>query len=192
MHALAALDLLYSLAPNDAPRPRDPEVLRALTEYEPATAPGLAVPRWFAAACALHGIPVPENSLAPSLAQVRAQLPETYGSGAQHTERAYAQGVLPAEELLTLLPAHRLLLLPYDWRRLAFAEAWRGALARRLRAELGTDPDAWLRLAATVTASEAASEGLTWAELVERARSAAVPAVSAGTSIGGSTRPGTP
>ncbi|GAA2464488.1 hypothetical protein GCM10023100_77670 [Actinocorallia cavernae] len=192
VHALAALDLLYSLAPNDAPRPRDPEVLRALTEYEPATAPGLAVPRWFAAACALHGIPVPENGPAPSLAQVRAQLPETYGSGAQHTERAYVQGVLPAEELLTLLPAHRLLLLPYDWRRLAFAEAWRGALARRLRAELGTDPDAWLRLAATVTASEAASEGLTWAELVERARSAAVPAVSAGTSIGGSTRPGTP
>ncbi|MGM9335839.1 hypothetical protein [Streptomyces murinus] len=192
VHALAALDLLYSFAPDDAPRPRDPEVLRALTGYEPATAPGLAVPHWFAAACALHGIPVPENGLAPGLAQVRAQLPETYGSGAQHTERAYVQGVLPAEELLTLLPARRLLLLPYDWRRLAFAEAWRGALARRLRAELGTDPDAWLRLAATVTASEAASEGLTWAELVERARSGAVPAVSAGTSIGSSTRPGTP
>ncbi len=192
VHALAALDLLYSLAPDAAPRPRDPEVLRALTGYEPATAPGLAVPRWFAAACALHGIPVPEDGLGPSVAQVRAQLPETYGSGAQHTERAYAQGVLPAGELLTLLPARRLLLLPYDWRRLAFAEAWRGALARRLRAELGTDPDAWLRLAATVTASEAASEGLTWAELVERARSGAVPAVSAGTSIGSSTRPGTP
>ncbi|WP_199572351.1 hypothetical protein [Streptomyces murinus] len=192
VHALAALDLLYSLAPDGAPRPRDPEVLRALTGYESATAPGLAVPRWFAAACALHGIPVPEDGLAPGLAQVRAQLPETYGSGAQHTERAYVQGVLPAEELLTLLPARRLLLLPYDWRRLAFAEAWRGALARRLRAELGTDPDAWLRLAATVTASEAASEGLTWAELVERARSGAVPAVSAGTSIGSSTRPGTP
>ncbi|MFH9938997.1 hypothetical protein ACH4OT_06695 [Streptomyces murinus] len=192
VHALAALDLLYSLAPDDAPRPRDPEVLRALTGYEPATAPGLAVPHWFAAACALHGIPVPENGLAPGLAQVRAQLPETYGSGAQLTERAYVQGVLPAGELLTLLPARRLLLLPYDWRRLAFAEAWRGALARRLRAELGTGPDAWLRLAATVTASEAASEGLTWAELVERARSGAVPAVSAGTSIGSSARPGTP
>ncbi|MFF7401677.1 hypothetical protein [Streptomyces murinus] len=192
VHALAALDLLYSLAPDGAPRPRDPEVLRALTGYEPATAPGLAVPRWFAAACALHGIPVPEDGLAPGLAQVRAQLPETYGSGAQLTECAYAQGVLPAGELLTLLPARRLLLLPYDWRRLAFAEAWRGALARRLRAELGTDPDAWLRLAATVTASEAASEGLTWAELVERARFGAVPAVSAGTSIGSSARPGTP
>ncbi|MEV7505860.1 hypothetical protein [Streptomyces sp. NPDC093018] len=192
VHALAALDLLYSLAPDDAPRPKDPEVLRALTGYEPATAPGLAVPRWFTAACALHGIPVPGDGPAPSLAQVRARLPETYGSGAQHTEHAYVQGVLPADELLTLLPARRLLLLPHDWRRLAFTEAWRGALARRLRAELGTDPDAWLRLAATVTASEAASEGLTWAELVERARSGAAPAASADTSIGSSTRPGTP
>ncbi|MEU6466031.1 hypothetical protein [Streptomyces sp. NPDC046976] len=192
VHALAALDLLYSLAPDDAPRPKDPEVLRALTGYEPATAPGLAVPRWFAAACALHGIPVPGDGPAPSLAQVRARLPETYGSGAQHTEHAYVQGVLSADGLLTLLPARRLLLLPHDWRRLAFAEAWRGALARRLRAELGTDPDTWLRLAATVTASEAASEGLTWAELVERARSGAARAASADTSIGSSTRPGTP
>ncbi|MFE0450274.1 hypothetical protein ACFW2D_03090 [Streptomyces sp. NPDC058914] len=194
VHALAALDLLYSLSPDGAPRPDDPEVLRALTEYEPATAPGLATPRWFAAACAVHGIPPSKDGFAyeaPSLAQVRAQLPETYGSGAQHTERAYVQGVLPAEELLTLLPARRLLLLPYDWRRLAFADAWRAALARRLRAELGTDPDAWLRLAATVTASEASSESLTWAQLLERAQRGAGPAASAGTSIG-RTGPGTP
>jgi hypothetical protein len=162
--------------------------------YEPATAPGLATPRWFAAACAVHGIPASKNGSAydaPTLAQVRAQLPQTYGSGAQHTERAYVQGVLPADELLTLLPARHLLLLPYDWRRLAFADAWRAALARRLHAELGTDPDAWLRLAATVTASEAASQGLTWAELLERAQSGAGPAASAGTSVG-RTRPGTP
>ncbi|MCF4136683.1 hypothetical protein L1856_07085 [Streptomyces sp. Tue 6430] len=194
MHALAALDLLYSLAPDGAPRPKDPEVLRALAEYTPATAPALATPRWFAAACAVHGIPASENGFAyetPSLAQVRAQLPETYGSGAQHTERAYVQGVLPAEELLTLLPARRLLLPPHDWRRLAFAAAWRAALARLLRAELGADPDAWLRLAATVTASEAASEGLTWAELLERAQSGAAPAASGGTSLG-RTRPGSP
>ncbi|MFF8995649.1 hypothetical protein ACF09H_38120 [Streptomyces sp. NPDC014983] len=194
VHALAALDLLYSLGPDGAPRPKDPEVLRALAGYELATAPGLAVPRWFAVACALHDIPVPGNGLAceaPGLAQVRARLPETYESGAQHTERAYAQGVLSSDELLTLLPARRLLLLPHDWRRLAFADAWRTALARRLHAELGTDPDAWLRLAATVTASETASEGLTWAELLERARSGAGPAASAGTSIG-STGPGTP
>ncbi|WP_143659824.1 hypothetical protein [Streptomyces pharetrae] len=194
VHALAALDLLYSLAPAGAPRPTDPEVLRALTMYESATAPGLAIPRWFALACAVHSIPASRNGVAdepPSLTQVRAQLPETYGSGAQHTERAYAQGVLSAEELLTLLPARRLLLLPHDWRRLAFADAWRAALARRLRAELGTDPDAWLHLAATVTASEAASEGLTWAQLLRRAQPGAAPEASAGTPIG-RTRPATP
>jgi hypothetical protein len=194
VHALAALDLLYSLAPDGAPRPEDPEVLRALTVNEAATLPGLATPHWFAAACAVHDIPPSECGHvheAPSLAQVRARLPESYGSSAQHIERAYAQGVLPAEELLTLLPARRLLLLPHDWRRLAFADAWRAALARRLRAALGTDPDAWIRLAAAVTASEAAEEGLPWEELVRRARSGAVPTASAGAVIG-RTRPGTP
>ncbi|WP_158718737.1 hypothetical protein [Streptomyces griseus] len=194
VHALAALDLLYSLAPDGAPRPRDPRVLKALAVYDRATAPGLATPRWFALACAVHGIPPSEDGFAygaPDLAQVRARLPETYGSGAQHIEQAYAQGVLPAGELLTLLPARRLLLLPHDWRRLAFADAWRAALARLLRAELGTDPDAWLRLAATVTASETASEGRTWAELVERARSGERPGPDAGGAIGRN-RPATP
>ncbi|MET8506586.1 hypothetical protein ABZV60_18315 [Streptomyces sp. NPDC004787] len=192
--ALAALDLLLSLAPDDAPRPTDPEVLRALTVHEPATAPGLATPAWFAAACAAHGIPASEDGYAyemPGLADVRSPLPETYGSGAQHFERAYAQGALPAEELLAVLPARRLLLLPYDWQRLAFADAWRAALARRLRTALGTDPEAWLRLAATVTASEAAAEDLTWAELLERARSEARPAPGTGTVIG-RPRPTTP
>ncbi|MFB9601592.1 hypothetical protein ACFFTQ_01215 [Streptomyces roseofulvus] len=164
-HAVAALDLLYSLAPEGAPRPDDPDVLRALSAYEPAVAPGLA--------------------------ELRAQPPETYGSSAQHTERAYVQGVVSAEELLTLLPARRLLLLPHDWRRLAFAAAWRTALARTLRAELGTDPDAWLRLAATVTASEAASEALTWADLLQRVRSGAEPAAPAAAVIGRA-KPGTP
>ncbi|MFI1712544.1 hypothetical protein [Streptomyces litmocidini] len=194
VHALAALDLLYSLAPDDAPRPKDPEVLRALAVHEQATAPGLTTPRWFTAACAVHGVPASESGFAyeaPSLQQVRARLPETYGSGAQHIEQAYTQGVLPAEELLALLPARRLLLLPHDWQRLAFADAWRAALARRLRAELGTDPDAWLRLAATVTASEAESEGLTWAELLERAQSGTGPATRAEKPIGRA-RPGTP
>ncbi|MFE0337866.1 hypothetical protein, partial [Streptomyces sp. NPDC058955] len=163
--AVAALDLLHSLAPAGAPGPDDPDVLLALSTYEPADT--------------------------PTLAEVRAQPPETYGSGAQRTERAYVQGVLPAEELLALLPARRLLLLPHDWRRLAFATAWRNALARTLRVELGTDPDAWLRLAATVTASEAASEGLTWAELLERNRSGTDPAHPR-TAVIGRARPTTP
>ncbi len=169
-------------------------MLRALAACNRATAPGLATPHWFAAACAAHGIPPSESGLvyeAPGLAQVRARLPESHGSGAQHTERAYVQGILPADDLLAMLPARRLLLLPYDWRRLAFADAWRAALARRLRTALGTDPDAWLRLAATVTASEAASEELTWAQLLHRAQSGAGPAASRGTPIGRE-RPRTP
>ncbi|MFF3951895.1 hypothetical protein ACFYY1_01675 [Streptomyces sp. NPDC001890] len=174
VHALPALDLLYSVAPAGAPRPTSPDVLRALSVYDWNDAPGLATPDWFADACAAEGIPASEDGYvyaAPSLAEIRAKLPESYGSSTHLTEHAYRQGVLPADELLTMLPAHRLLRLPHDWRRLAFAEAWRSALARRLRSELGTDADAWLRLAATVTASEAAEEGLSWARLLGRAQS---------------------
>ncbi|MER5610529.1 hypothetical protein [Streptomyces sp. NPDC002215] len=186
VHALPALDLLYSLAPADAPKPASPDVLRALSVYDWNDAPGLATPDWFADACAAEGIPASEDGCvyaAPSLAEIRAKLPESYGSSTHLTEHAYRQGVLPADELLTTLPAHRLLRLPHDWRRLAFAEAWRSALARLLRSELGTDPDAWLRLAATVTASEAAEEGLTWAQLLGRAQSrtgGAAPAAGGG------------
>ncbi|MEU2129191.1 hypothetical protein [Streptomyces sp. NPDC018352] len=186
VHALPALDLLYSLAPADAPKPASPDVLRALSVYDWNDAPGLTTPGWFADACAAEGIPASEDGYvyaAPGLAEIRAQLPESYGSSTHLTEHAYRQGVLPAEELLTMLPAHRLLQLPHDWRRLAFAEAWRSALARLLRSELGTDPGAWLRLAATVTASEAAEEGLTWAQLLGRAQSrsgGAAPAADGG------------
>nr|PPQ57538.1 hypothetical protein C5F59_13180 [Streptomyces sp. QL37] len=177
--ALSALDLLYSLAPAGAPPPDDPEVLRALAVCEWSDAPGLSTPQWFAEACAAHGIaPSGEGSVhvAPTLAEVRARLPQTHGSSARLTEHAYLQGVLPADELLALLPAGHLLLFPHDWRRLTFAHAWRAALARRLRADLGTDPEAWLHLAATVSASAAsrhtgASEGPTWAELLRLARS---------------------
>ncbi|MFE6893047.1 hypothetical protein [Streptomyces sp. NPDC057694] len=168
--ALAALDLLYSVAPAGAPYPEDPDVLSALAAYDWGDAPGLATPRWFVEACAPHGIPVSEDGAAyrtPGLAEVCAELPQTYGSGAQVFEHAYAQGVLSAEALLALLPAHRLLLLPHDWRRLAFAHAWRAALARRLRTGPGTDPDAWLALAAL--ASGANAEGPTWEELLSRA-----------------------
>ncbi|MFJ8852878.1 hypothetical protein [Streptomyces sp. NPDC102437] len=197
VHALPALDLLYSLAPAEAPRPTAPDVLRALSVYDWNDAPGLATPDWFADACAAEGIPASEDGYvyaAPSLAEIRAKLPESYGSSTHLTEHAYRQGVLPADELLTMLPAHRLLQLPHDWRRLTFAAAWPSALARRLRSELGTDPDAWLRLAATVTASEAAAEGLTWAELLGRAQSrsgGAAPAADGGPLVS-KPGPGTP
>ncbi|WP_405662546.1 hypothetical protein OG379_13925 [Streptomyces sp. NBC_01166] len=182
--ALPALDLLYSLAPVGAPLPDDPDVLRVLAECDWSDAPGLSTPEWFAEACAAHGIaPSGEGSVhvAPTLAEVRAQRPQTYGSSALLTEHAYVQGVLPADELLALLPAGHLLLFPHDWRRLAFAHAWRATLARRLRADLGADPEAWLRLAATASASAAsgstgASEGPTWAELLRLARSGDGPA----------------
>ncbi|WP_372347656.1 hypothetical protein [Streptomyces sp. KL116D] len=194
--ALAALDLLYSLAPADAPPPDDPEVLRALAAYEGSDAPGLATPQWFIDACRAHDVDPSDDGrpyAEPSLADVLAHPPASYGSGARLTEWAYEQGVLPAEELLTLLPAHRLLQFPHDWGRLAFGHAWRAALARRLRADLGTDPDAWLRLAATVSAAEAAGkagkagtgvaavwaeaaeaseQGLTWAQLIPLAEGA--------------------
>ncbi|MFI6878201.1 hypothetical protein ACIBL6_32645 [Streptomyces sp. NPDC050400] len=173
--ALAALDLLYSLAPADAPPPDDPEVLRALAAYEGSDAPGLATPQWFIDACRAHDVDPSDDGrpyAAPGLADVLARPPASYGSGARLTECAYEQGVLPAEELLTLLPAHRLLQFPHDWGRLAFGHAWRAALARRLRADLGTDPDAWLRLAATVSAAAAAERELTWAQLIPLAECA--------------------
>ncbi|MEU9057341.1 hypothetical protein AB0D13_00230 [Streptomyces sp. NPDC048430] len=182
--ALPALDLLYSLAPAGTPLPDDPDVLRALAECDWSDAPGLSTPEWFAEACAAHGIaPSGEGPVhvAPTLAEIRAQRPQTHGSSALLTEHAYVQGVLPAEELLTLLPAGHLLLLPHDWRRLAFARAWRAALARRLRADLGVDPEAWLRLAARVPASAVSGstgdpEGPTWAQLLRLARSGDGPA----------------
>ncbi|MFH9613934.1 hypothetical protein ACH4MM_09395 [Streptomyces pratensis] len=185
--ALSALDLLYSLAPIGAPLPDDPEVLRSLAVCEWSDAPGLTTPEWFAEACAAHGV-VPSGRgsayTAPCRAEIHARPPQTQGSRALLTEYAYTQGVLPAEELLDLLPARHLLLLPHDWRRLAFAHAWRAALARRLRADLGADPDAWLHLAATVSAaapseSADASEGPTWAELLSLARSGDGPATRA-------------
>ncbi|MFF4403296.1 hypothetical protein [Streptomyces sp. NPDC001404] len=158
--ALAALDLLRSFAPADAPLPAAPGVLTFLAHHSRSEAPGLATPQWLVRACASQGV---EGSwhTAPSLAEVRAEPPQTWGSSATLTEHAYTQGILPADELLTFLPARHMLLLPHDWRRLAFPGAWRTALARRLRTELGTDPDAWLRLAerARAAAGEGAANG---------------------------------
>lgn len=48
---------------------------------------------------------------ARTLAQMYARPPRSHAPSALHIERAYAQGVLPAEELLALPPAHQLLLL---------------------------------------------------------------------------------
>ncbi|MGW1893939.1 hypothetical protein ACWCP6_27345 [Streptomyces sp. NPDC002004] len=177
--ALAALDLLRSVAPADAPLPTDPDVLRFLAGHDGDDAPGLATPEWLVQACAAHGtepLPSGRRHTAPTLAEVRAERPQTWGSSARLTERAYTQGILPADELPALLPARRMIRLPHDWRRLAFAEAWRGAVARLFRAELGGDAAAWLRLAETASAAaepvdDVDSDGPSWVELLSLARS---------------------
>lgn len=179
--ALAAVDILRSLSPADAPLPAGPGVLTFLAHHSRHDAPGLATPQWLVQACASHGIDPPDKGswhTAPSLAAVRSQPPQSWGSSATLTELAYTQGLLPAEGLLAWLPARRMLLLPHDWQRLAFPAAWRAALGRLLRAELGTDPDAWLRLAETArTAAGADSgnsgpDGPSWTDLLSLAKSA--------------------
>lgn len=185
--ALAALDLLRSLCA-DAPLPTDPDVLSFLAHHNRWDAPGLATPEWLVRACTTHGIEPPNAGswyTAPTLEQVRAHLPQTWGSSALLTDRAYVQGILPADELLSLLPARYMLRLPHDWRGFAFAGAWRAALARLLRAELGTDPDAWLHLARTAwthaagRVSDPNPGGPSWVELLALARSASSANVSA-------------
>ncbi|MFD0379283.1 hypothetical protein [Streptomyces sp. NPDC127112] len=177
--ALAALDLLYALAPAGTPLPTDPGTLGFLAQHRQEDAPGLATPQWLARACADAGVEPPDGAwyTAPAPEEVRAERPRSWGSSARLTEHAYTQGLLPADDLLHLLPARDLLLLPHDWRRLAFATAWRGALARLLRTELGTDPDGWLRLARTAVLSagldrRADEGGPSWAELLRLSRSA--------------------
>ncbi|MFE9214785.1 hypothetical protein ACFYN3_00400 [Streptomyces lavendulae] len=175
--ALAALDLLRSLAaaPDEVPDPTDPGVLRFLAHHWQDEAPGLTTPRWLVRACAEQGVESPHDGswyTAPDPAEVRAELPQSWGSTAAPIDMAYTQGLLPAEELPNLLPARRLLSLPHDWRRFAFAAAWPAAVGRLLRPALGTDPDAWLRLAETASAAAGSADprsadGPTWAELLE-------------------------
>ncbi|MFD0266380.1 hypothetical protein ACFVGY_07275 [Streptomyces sp. NPDC127106] len=179
--ALAALDLLRTLAPGDVPPPADPGVLRFLAHPQTADVPALtATPQWLIDACAPHGIRPPRERPWPT-APTRAELTEaqtlatTWGSGVRSLELAYAEGLLPVEDMLARLPARFLLDFPHDWRPLGFAHAWRDGTAHMLRAELGTDPDAWLRLADTVEASgggdRSGGGGPGWVELLRIARS---------------------
>lgn len=175
--ALAALDLLRSLAaaPDQVPDPADPGVLRFLAHHRQDEAPGLTTPRWLVRACAEQGVESPHDGswhTAPGPAEVRAELPQSWASAAVSIDMAYTQGLLPAEELPGLLPARRLLSLPSDWCHFPFAAAWRAAVGRLLRSALGTDPNAWLRLAETASAAAGSADprsagGPTWAELLE-------------------------
>ncbi|MCX5195455.1 hypothetical protein OOK31_16345 [Streptomyces sp. NBC_00249] len=175
---LAALDLLRALAPEGAPLPDEPGVLRFLAHHRQADSPGLGTPQWLVRACAARGVAAPAGGwhTPPDRDEVRRELPDTWGSSAEATERAYVQGLLPADELPGLIPARRLLRLPHDWRRLCFPGAWRAAVARLLRSELGADPQAWLRLAETAAAAGGPAagtgpDGLSWVELLRLARS---------------------
>ncbi|MFJ5551881.1 hypothetical protein [Streptomyces sp. NPDC093225] len=177
--ALAALDVLRRcLAGGGAPAPTDPGVLFFLAAHGDEDAPGLATPRWLSQACADHGVRPPYTrgwSVAPTREGARAEFPGLTPSTARSVAVAYEQGILTVADLLDGLPAQCLLPLPGDWRRQAFATAWRAGVARLLRTELGADPDAWLRLAGTVAAAgggdwDTGRGGLTWPELVRLAR----------------------
>ncbi|MGP3991987.1 hypothetical protein [Streptomyces sp. 3N207] len=84
---------------------------------------------------------------------------------------------MQADDLLHHLPAVWLLHLPHSWHDLAFTAAWWRTLAAFLERELGTDADAWLRLAATArnaATTDADAQGQqradTWPELLARSR----------------------
>ncbi|MFD4140145.1 hypothetical protein ACFWSO_14390, partial [Streptomyces sp. NPDC058572] len=155
--ALSALDLLLALAPGDVPLPDDPGSLRYLARHDHDDAPGLETPDWLMEACRAHGIRPDDGwCAAPTREGARTTRPQSCRSCARTVESAYAHGILQTDDLLDMLPARLLLALPHDWRRLSFPTAWSGALAARLDQELGSDADAWLRLAAA--ACDAASD----------------------------------
>ncbi|MFV8132682.1 hypothetical protein [Streptomyces syringium] len=180
--ALSALDLLLSLCPGDAPLPDDPGSLHFLAHHDLVDCPGWESPDWLIHACRDHGV-APKDGwyAAPTRAEVLTELARPHDRTAWRlAERAYTHGILQADDILHTFPACQLLHLPHDWRRLAFPVAWRNALAELLHRELGTDADAWLRLAAAA-AEEAHSDswrradGATWPEVLARSRTLPVP-----------------
>ncbi|GGW39399.1 hypothetical protein [Streptomyces xantholiticus] len=179
--ALGAVDLLLSLAPSGtAPLPQDPAVLRHLTAHAGADAPGWQHPDWLWKACMDQGLEyAAHRCAAPTRQDVLSWIEEEPNTEAvaRVAERAYRNGIVQADDLLRHLPAAWLLRLPYGWEDLHFPVAWRRALAAFLERELGTDADAWLRLAAAARGAAAGqsdhrTEGAadTWPELLDRSR----------------------
>ncbi|MER6612010.1 hypothetical protein [Streptomyces xantholiticus] len=179
--ALGAIDLLLSLAPpGTAPLPQDPAVLRHLTAHAEADAPGWQHPDWLWKACTDQGLEDAAHRCEPPTRQdVLSWIEEEPNTEAvaRVAERAYRNGIVQADDLLRHLPAAWLLRLPYSWEDLHFPVAWRRALAAFLDRELGTDADAWLRLAAAARGAAAGqgdhrTEGAagTWPELLDRSR----------------------
>ncbi|MFJ8696284.1 hypothetical protein ACIRED_25715, partial [Streptomyces roseolilacinus] len=176
--ALGAVDLLFSLAPDGAaPLPDDRGALRYLAAHGEGDAPGWRHPRWLWRACAAQGLDdLVHPCETPTRAEALTWLAEAEGAeaAARVAERAFLHGVLNGDDLLHHLPAARLLRLPYGWHDLAFTTAWRRALAAFLDRELGTDADAWLRLAAAArdAAPDGGADAAAWPELLDRSRRA--------------------
>ncbi|WP_338930586.1 hypothetical protein WEB32_01965 [Streptomyces netropsis] len=180
--ALSALDLLLSLCPGEAPLPDDPGSLHFLAQHDLVDCPGWESPDWLMHACRRHGVEPKDGwYAAPTRDEALTELARPHREWTWRVaERAYAHGILQADDILRTFPACQLIHLPHDWRRLAIPVAWWNALAELLDRELGTDADAWLRLAAAA-ADEAHSDswrrvdGATWPELLDRSRTLPVP-----------------
>jgi hypothetical protein len=169
--ALGALDLLVSLAPDRAAQlPDDPGVLRYLAATREGDTPAWRHPEWLWRACEDQGLDdLVHPCETPAREEALSWLRESADRGAEGrvAERAYLYGVLDGDDLLHHLPAARLMDPPYDWRGMAFTAAWRRSVAAFLGRELGTDPDAWLGLAA---AARDADSTASWPELLDRSR----------------------
>ncbi|WP_166028313.1 hypothetical protein [Streptomyces chilikensis] len=170
--ALGALDLLVSLAPGGAaPLPDDPGVLRYLAATREGDTPAWRHPEWLWRACEDRGLDdLVHPCETPTREEALSWLRESTDRAAEArvAERAYLYGVLDGDDLLHHLPAARLTDLPYGWEHLAFTAAWRRSVAAFLDRELGTDPDAWLGLAA---AARDADGTASWPVLLDRSRS---------------------
>ncbi|WP_437109982.1 hypothetical protein [Streptomyces sp. enrichment culture] len=169
--ALGAFDLLVSLAPGGAaPLPDDRGVLRYLAAHREGDTPAWRHPEWLWRACEDQGLddlvhPCETPTREEALAWLRDSEDRT--AEGRVAERAFLYGVLDGDDLLHHLPASRLMDLPYDWDGLAFTTAWRRSVAAFLDRQLGTDPDAWLGLAAAAREADGTAP---WPELLDRAR----------------------
>lgn len=169
-----------AVPPTAVPEQRSPEPVGERAHAALGAAPlpdGPAVPRRLPAR-SQDDVPGRRHpaTRADALARM-AEAPDAR-SLARIVERAHLHGIVGDDDLLDRLPAAHLLRMPHDWGALEFPAAWRRSLAAFLERELGTDADAWLRLAATARRSMTAADddgsgrcsAPTWPELLARSR----------------------
>ncbi|MEU5162638.1 hypothetical protein AB0G74_23930 [Streptomyces sp. NPDC020875] len=192
--ALGAVDLLLDLAPGGAaPLPEDPGVLRYLAAHKVSDTPGRYHPDWLERALSEGGAPERAHRCEPPTRdEALALLGEAtdWGRAERLLERAWVHGVLRTEDLLTRCPAGWLLMGHYRWDEFTFTAAWERAVAKLLEQELGTDPGAWLALAAVADEALAATDwnrpgpGPSWQDLLARSRTPRPPHPSSATTPG--------